>query len=231
MSGNTERLADKRARENREANLVANRIRELYLNPLQGTFDLEHLKAIHAWLFQDLPEHRPGISRSDSDGWTKARTLEGHGPSHIVRYAHQGIESKLDAILQGFGGPDVLRGLPLQQVAARLTKLYGDLDHVHGFYEGNSRTLREFTRELAAVAGRVLNWTCSGSGTEARNALYVARDVEVLERAYPALTAECAMATDDRQEYEAWWHLEELRKMRGENTLERIIRRSPTLDP
>jgi cell filamentation protein len=223
VSGDTERLAEKKARENREANLVANRIRELHLSPVAGVFDLTHLKAVHAHLFQDLPEHRPGVARADSDGWNKARALEGRAPSHVVRYAHEGIESKLDGILKGFGGPGALHGLSLHTVVQRLARLYSDLDHVHGFYEGNSRTLREFTRELAEAAGYVLTWTGSGVGTEARNALYVARDVEVLERAYPGLTGERAMTTDDRSEYEAWWHLEKLREMRGENTLERIV--------
>jgi cell filamentation protein len=226
VSGDAERLAEKKARENREANLVANRIRELHLSPVAGVFDLAHLKAVHAHLFQDLPEHRPGVVRADSDGWNKARSLEGSGPSHVVRYAHEGVEAKLDTILKNFGGPDALHGLSLHDAAKRLARLYGDLDHAHGFYEGNSRTLREVTRELAEAAGYVLDWTRSGVGTNARNALYVARDVEVFERAYPSLTDERAMATEDRAEYEAWWHLEKLKAIRGENTLEQIIARS-----
>jgi fido (protein-threonine AMPylation protein) len=135
VSGDTERLAEKKARENREANLVANRIRELHLSPVAGVFDLTHLKAVHAHLFQDLPEHRPGVARADSDGWNKARALEGRVPSHVVRYAHEGIVSKLDGILKGFGGPGALHGLSLHTVVQRLARLYGDLDHVHGFYE------------------------------------------------------------------------------------------------
>lgn len=223
MSGEPSPEASRKARERREANVVRLRIAELYETPIQGNFDLAHLKAIHAWLFQDLPEHRPGIVRADSGGWNKARTLEGGAPSHVVRYAHEGVESKLDAILKNFGAPDALRGLPVQEAAARLARLYGDLDHAHGFYEGNSRTLREFTRGLAAAAGYILDWTRSAAGAGARNALYVARDVEVLERAYPGLTEARAMATDDRAEYEAWWHLEKLKATRGENTLEQII--------
>jgi fido (protein-threonine AMPylation protein) len=72
-----------------------------------------------------------------------------------------------------------------------------------GFYEGNSRTLLEFMRTLALAAGYTLDWTRVGIGTAARNALYVARDVAVLERAYPGLTEARAMATDNRSGYEA----------------------------
>lgn len=109
--------------------------------------------------------------------------------------------------------------------------LYADLDHAHGFYEGNSRTLREFTRCMADAAGYTLDWTKGGIGAEARNTLYVARDVEVLERFYPGLNEERAMATDDRHEYQAWWHLEKLRRLRGENTLERIFAQALTAKP
>jgi cell filamentation protein len=214
---------EREARAQREGNLVAVRIKELTENPLSGGFDAAHLKAVHAYLFQDLPEHQPGVIRGDTDGWHKARELEGSGPSHVVHYAHRGVEARIDAILRDFGGPAALKGLPLDEAATRLARLYGDLDHAHGFYEGNSRTLREFTRALALATGYTLDWTRVGIGTEARNALYVARDVAVLERAYPGLTESRAMATDNRSEYEAWWHLTKLRELQGENSLRHII--------
>ena len=66
-----------------------------------------------------------------------------------------------------------------------MARLYGDLDHAHSFYEGNSRTLREFTRSLAQAAGYELNWAPTGADAEQRNRLYVARDIAVLERALP----------------------------------------------
>ena len=81
-------------------------------------------------------------------------------------------------------------------------------------------------RCLADAAGYTLDWTQAGMGAEARNALYVARDVEVLERFYPGLNEERAMATDDRNEYQAWWNLEKLRRLRGTNTLELIFARA-----
>jgi fido (protein-threonine AMPylation protein) len=211
------------SREERERKLVFARIKELAENPIRGRFDTAHLKAMHAYLFQDLPEHQPGVIRGDTDGWHKARELEGRGPSHVVHYMHTGVEARIDTILQDFGGPATLRGVPRQAAAVRLAKLYGDLDHAHGFCEGNSRTLREFMRELALAAGHTLRWIRSDIGPDARNALYVARDVAVLERSYPGLTEERAMATADRAEYVAWWHLKKLRELQGENSLEHIV--------
>ena len=99
--------------------------------------------------------------------------------------------------------------------------LYGDLDHAHSFYEGNSRTLREFTRSLAQAAGYELNWAPTGADAAQRNRLYVARDIAVLERAYPGLTPERGMETNDRYEYEASLALPSLRRCGP--TLETII--------
>ena len=223
--------ASRQDREEREADLVRLRIGELHETPIQGRFDRAHLQATHAHLFQDLPHHRPGVIRSNTDGRNKVRELEGQGPSHVVRYVHKGIAARISSILRGFRGPQTLRDLPRDQVAVRLAVLYADLDHAHGFYEGNSRTLREFTRCMADAAGYTLDWTKGGIDAEARNTLYVARDVEVLERFYPGLNEERAMATDDRHEYQAWWHLEKLRRLRGENTLERIFAQALTAKP
>jgi cell filamentation protein len=223
VSDEVSRAAEQQAREQREADLVRLRIVELAENPIAGNFDLAHLKAIHAHLFQDLPEHQPGVIRGDTDGWRKVRELEGRGASHVVHYSQTVIAARIEAILRDFGGPATLKGLPLDEAAARLAGLYGDLDHAHGFHEGNSRTLREFMRTLTLAASYTLDWTRVGNGTEARNALYIARDVAVLERAYPELTEARAMATDDRAEYEAWWHLTKLRELQGENSLRDII--------
>jgi cell filamentation protein len=187
VSGDASRETERQAQEAREADLVRLRPAELVETPAEGNFDLAHLKAIHARIFQDIPRHRPGIVRANSDGWNKARELEGRGPSHVVRYVHEGVENRIDAVLTDFGGPDTLRGMTAEDAAVRLTKLYGDLGHAHGFYEGNSRTPREFTRELAEAAGYALDWMRVGMDAAARNALYVARDIAVLERAYPGL--------------------------------------------
>ena len=209
------------ADDKREALLVQNRISELNEHPIRGSFDLDHLRAIHAHIFQDLPQHRPGEVRSDSSGWSKTRMLEGQPGVHDVHYAPDNVAGRVDKILREAGGPAALSGLPPDAFAGRMARLYGDLDHAHSFYEGNSRTLREFTRSLAQAAGYELNWAPTGADAVQRNRLYVARDIAVLERAYPGLTPERGMETNDRYEYEASLALPALRR-RGP-TLETII--------
>lgn len=112
-----------------------------------------------------------------------------------------------------------------------MAKLYGDLDHVHGFHEGNSRTLREFTRQLAEAAGYSSDWGKTTIGESQRNELYIARDFAVLERASPNLTPERAMRTNDRSEYEASFTLARLRRAMGKVSLEAIIRDAITARP
>ena len=215
-------MADDKA----EALLVQNRISELAEQPIRGSFGLDHLRAIHAHIFQDLPQHRPGEIRSDTPGWSKTRMLEGQTGTHDVHYAPDNVAGRVDKVLRELGGPAALSGLPPDAFAARMARLYGDLDHAHSFYEGNSRTLREFTRSLAQTAGYELNWAPTGADAEQRNRLYVARDIAVLERAYPGLTPERGMETNDRYEYEASLALPALRR-RGP-TLETIIREGLT---
>ena len=215
-----------------EADLVFTRVLELHDNPVQGHFNLAHLKAIHAYLFQDFPEHRPGRVRDDTtERWTKQRVLEGWTRAYAVHYAHDAVEARISAILRAFGGTRGLHGRSLDAASARLAALYGDLDHAHGFYEGNSRTLREFTRELALASGFSLDWVGTRVGADERNRLYIARDIAVLERAFPGLTPDRAMETDDRAEYEASFTLEGLRRRAGDWPLAAIVRQALSRSP
>ncbi len=122
------------AAEGREAALVANRIRELNTRPPIGEFDRTHLQAVHAYLFQDLPHHRPGEIRGDTSGWSKTRMLEGQTGAHDVHYAPDNVAGRVDKVLRDLGGPAALSGLPPDAFAGRMARLYGDLDHAHSFY-------------------------------------------------------------------------------------------------
>ncbi len=195
-----------------EGLLTANRISELEESPVVGRFDTAHLCEIHRRIFQDLPHHGPGQFRRDATAWVKARELES-GDHYYVPYASRRIvESGLARVLSDCGGPYGFAGLSLDQFAARIAQLYGDLDYLHPFSEGNSRTLRTFTRQLAREAGFVLHWSLNNADGVARDRLYRARDVAVIYRAFPGLDEQRAMATDNRMEYETYWVLQKLQK-------------------
>jgi fido (protein-threonine AMPylation protein) len=215
------------ADDRREALLVANRLSQLAESPIRSGFDVAHLRAVHAHIFQDLPHHRPGELRGDTSGWSKFRALENQVSVHEVHYALDNIGRRADAVLRDLGGPTGVAALPPEAVPARLARLYGDLDHVHAFHEGNSRTLREFTRSLAETAGYELNWSSTNVTAAERNRLYVARDIAVLERAFPGLTPQRGMETNDRAEFEASLALSARRCVPGA-LLETIIREGLT---
>ncbi len=182
------------------------RIKELENAPIQGCFDAQHLKAIHKHIFQDSPEYRPGEYRDETPGkiYVKQRALEANPRRYLVHYRPEGIGRAVDGALKEFGDPKAFRGAPAAEVAGKLAKLYGDLDHAHAFREGNSRTLRQFTKQIAREAGYHLDWGATNVTAEARDRLYVARDLAVTERSFPGLDQKRAMETNDRAEYEAW---------------------------
>ena len=67
-----------------------------------------------------------------------------------------------------------MKGLNKSEFAKELADIYKKLDYFHPFPDGNSRTLREFTRILSEEAGFKLDWSCSS-----QQEIYLARDFEV----------------------------------------------------
>jgi cell filamentation protein len=86
---------------------------------------------------------------------------------------------------------DYLQHLTLEAFAARAAHFYGELDAVHPFREGNSRTLRLFFYGLAHKAGYLLDWAVLGTAEDVesvRQRLYRARDLAVMRADSSALT-------------------------------------------
>ena len=95
---------------------------------------------------------------------------------------------------------------------------------IHPFSEGNSRTLRSFTRQLAEQTGHELDWNITNANAVTRDALYKARDNEVLRRTYPAIDAVSAAQQDgDRLLLKA---AETLRRFANADRLDELIRQS-----
>jgi cell filamentation protein len=81
--------------------------------------------------------------------------------------------------------PDALRSLNTQDFTQRIGTLYAELDYVHPFLDGNSRTLRAFTGQLAREAGHTIDWDKFSRRPTGRDLLYIARDRSVNEIAKP----------------------------------------------
>jgi cell filamentation protein len=96
-----------------------------------------------------------------------------YGPSENVPVTLTGTFAKLKAELD-------LHGLDDEAIAARLAYFYSELDAIHAFREGNSRTLRAITSDLAQLAGHRLDWALTAQTEEQRVQLYHARGLAVM---------------------------------------------------
>jgi len=119
----------------------------LQIEPVQGSFDIAHLKEIHARIFQNIypwaGEFRQvNIRRSGSYYFAMVQFMEQNLDSNLTRLASE----------------NRLKGLAADVFASRSAYYLGELNSIHPFREGNGRTQREFIRQLAAEAGYRINW-------------------------------------------------------------------------
>lgn len=211
-STNDKQTPDTR-REELEGRFTHWRIAELEANPVAGKFDVAHLKEVNRRIFQDLPgagvdDVTPGEFRkpvADGLDWMKQRGLSTVDGPFYVAYSRMddAATARLDKALEA-ANPDELRGLKTPEFTARLANIYAELDYVHPFSDGNSRTLRTFTKQLAKEAGYEVDWERFGRSDVGRDLLYIARDRSVNELAKPHVQHENTMReilnTQDRLE-------------------------------
>lgn len=142
--------------------------------PIAGPFDTRRLQETHRRIFGNVypwaGEIRKdiGIMAKDRSGFVVA-----YGPSANVPGA-------LASTFAALKTENCLFGLDAGQFAKRLAFYYSELDAVHPFREGNSRTLRVFTADIARAAGHRLEWSRTGTSAEDRQRLYHARDLAVM---------------------------------------------------
>ena len=183
------------SREQIESVCTTNRIRELWLDPVRGNFDAAHLKEINRRIFQDLPtlgfsDVKPGVYREavpKGRDWIKTRKLKTADLITFVAYSSMDQKSikTLESILER-SKPKLLIKLNTETFAKYIADIYSELDYIHPFSDGNSRTLREFTRELADQCGYKIE--CERFNKESdRDLLYVARDLSVNKLALPSI--------------------------------------------
>ena len=107
---------------------------KLYLEPIKGNFDIEHLKAIHKTLFNELypfaGEFR--YENISKDGIPFCR------PEIISIYLHSLLEQMKK---------ESTKLKSEEELVHFLAYFYSEINLVHPFRDGNGRTLREFFRE------------------------------------------------------------------------------------
>jgi cell filamentation protein len=178
-------IPDDELRQRLEGDLTSSRIAELKINPVTGNFDVGHLREVNRRIFQDLPsvgfsEVTPGEYRTPvqtGKDWLKCRVLDVTPGQFFVA-----LESTLAQIQ-----PGQLAQLGPKEFAHAIGKLYAELDYLHPFPDGNSRTLRSFTAQLAEKSGYVIEWDRFDTDPQGRDRLYIARDLAVNKIAKPGI--------------------------------------------
>jgi cell filamentation protein len=166
-----------------EADAVASDIIRLKLHPITGPFDVRRLQETHRRIFGKVYPWA-GELRKDIGLIAKNRSgfVVAYGPS-------QNVPGSLDSTFMALKAENFLHGLEADRMAKRLAYYYSELDAIHAFRDGNSRTLRAFTTDLAEAAGHRLDWTRAAQAQEDRERLYHARDVAVMRGDLSELTA------------------------------------------
>ena len=154
-----------------EADAVFVAIATLQSRPITGHFDTVRLQETHRRIFGNVypwaGEFRTGIGMM-----TKNRSgfVVAYGPS-------ENVPAALGITFIALKAENCLLGLDAEAMALRLAYFYRELDAIHAFREGNSRTLRAFTADLALAAGHRLEWAKTA---DQRQGLFHARDVAVM---------------------------------------------------
>ena len=108
---------------------------ELYLEPIQGNFDKNHLKSIHRFIFGDLyswaGEYRTVFMQKSTSLFASVDMID--------------LELENDLKLLN---DNIMHITSIQELADFLAEYYISIQHIHPFREGNSRTIREFFRQF-----------------------------------------------------------------------------------
>ena len=124
-----------------EADLTRDRIQQLALLPPAGRFDLDHLKKIHAHIFQDVY------------AWAgEQRTISiSKGGSMFCLPQH--LEFAAGDIFGKLARENHLKGLSREAFADRAAYFFSEINALHPFREGNGRTQNLFLKQLGHGAG------------------------------------------------------------------------------
>ena len=124
------------------------RVAELERSPLSGNFDIQHLRRIHQYIFQDVFPWAGNFREV-----TTVRTNSFSFPPPVY------ILPSLETLFTNIRNENHLKHLDPDTFALRAAHYLSEINAVHPFREGNGRTQREFIRTLALTAGHRLVWT------------------------------------------------------------------------
>ncbi|MGV4329272.1 Fic/DOC family protein [Trueperella pyogenes] len=135
-------VSDQKILELLERGATKFRMVELAHNPIEGNFDYEHMKAIHRHIFQDVYE------------WAgQERTVSMSKAGYRYWPAGPGLKEAADHRYELLAQGNFLRGLDRESFVSELAEHWAEINVVHSFREGNTRSQFMFFRQLSRQAG------------------------------------------------------------------------------
>lgn len=117
-----------------ETEIVVSKLSYLYINGMQGNFDIEHLCRLHYFLFGEI-----------YDFAGKYRQVDVFKVTEFEHY--ENIDYELKKLFSKMNKVDVNINNKFE-IAKYLGEFYLELIRIHPFREGNGRTCREFIRQM-----------------------------------------------------------------------------------
>ncbi|MFD1017910.1 Fic/DOC family protein [Thalassobacillus hwangdonensis] len=147
-------IKDPKDLELMEVAYTARRLLTLQNGPVKGAFDLEHLQAIHRYIFRDIFPFA-GEIRTENIG---KGTFSFANARFIVPEANR--------IFKELKEENYLDGLLRTDFAKRAAYYMAEINVLHPFREGNGRAQREFIRCMAGRSGYRLDWNLVDNETK-----------------------------------------------------------------
>lgn len=150
-------ITDKKTLEDEERKITLKRLTELQLEPINGNFDIKHLKDIHKHLFFDIYPFA-GEFRT----CTLAKTTRAfYDPEMILDELTKELNelnASFDKLCTDYKHATYLDESFAIAYATILSDAYYQLMTIHPFREGNGRCVREFLREFVYLNNNRLSF-------------------------------------------------------------------------
>lgn len=124
--------------------IVRKKLTYLYLKPIQGNFDLQHLQAIHKLIFDEI--------------YPFAGELRTCSMQKVTMFCKpEEIKKILIEVLDEMNGEFSNDISSTREFAFKLARCYYELVYVHPFREGNGRTIRAFIRDFVVEKSKEMS--------------------------------------------------------------------------
>ena len=156
----------------KEVEISFEKLVELYENPIKGNFDTEHLRDIHRYLFGEIydwaGEFRTVYMKKEETYFASVDDIERDLNHDLIL-----LDQQVQQVYTKFELADIL------------ARNYINIQHIHPFREGNSRTIREFFRQYVLEKTPLLRTGAMELDLEQMNPEVMATARKFVTRSFP----------------------------------------------